>query len=133
MWIDWLFIFLPFLKRRPLQPLGAYIFGAGADETIVLVLVHDVGSPAGNTADGKHGGEHVWLQAEHVEEWGGVVVHIGVEFALLEVGVLTSDLLEFGGNIKPFTMLGLAGQSLDFGSGVAHGGRALYKRGDQCP
>jgi hypothetical protein len=43
---------------------GAYVFGAGADEAVVVELLDDVGCPAGDTAYGKDRGVEIDVDAE---------------------------------------------------------------------
>ena len=58
---------------------GAGVVGARTDEAVVVVLLDDVGGPAGDAADGEDGGEEVDVDAKGGVGGGGVEVDIGVE------------------------------------------------------
>ena len=58
---------------------GADVVGAGTDEAVVVVLLDDVGGPAGDAADGEDGGEEIDVDAERGVGGGGVEVDVGVE------------------------------------------------------
>src|ERR1700679_3792190 len=77
------------------------VVGAGADEAIVVVLLDDVGGPAGDAADGEDGSEEIDVDAEGGVGGGGVEVDVGVELLLL----LDVE-LDLAGHVEP---LGAAG------------------------
>jgi hypothetical protein len=59
------------------------VVGAGADEAVVVVLLDDVGGPAGDAADGEDGGEEVDVDAQRGVGGCGVEVDVGVELFFL--------------------------------------------------
>ena len=63
--------------RRRISRAG--VVGAWADEAVIVVLFNDVGSPAGDAADGEDGSEEVDVDAEGGVGRGGVEVDVGVE------------------------------------------------------
>jgi hypothetical protein len=69
--------------------------------------------PSRDAADGKHWGKHIRFQAKHVKQRGRIKIHVGIQFALFEVGMFSDRLIELGGNIEPFALFRLAGQRLD--------------------
>src|ERR1035441_287098 len=78
------------------------VLGAGTDEAVVVQLLDDVGSPAGDAADGEDGRVEVDVDAQSRVRRGRVKVHVGVE---LLVGVDVE--LDGAGVIEP---LGYAGR-----------------------
>src|SRR5882762_2923909 len=80
---------------------GAGVVGAWTDEAVVVVLLDDVGGPAGDAANGEDGSEEVDVDAEGGVGGGGVKVDVGVE--LLRV---FDEELDLAGHVEP---LGVAG------------------------
>src|SRR5207253_2298659 len=74
------------------NPFLAYfrsqIFGARANQAIVIILFHDVRGPAGHAADGEDRSEQVDWNPERIIHGGGIEVDVGVEvLGLLHVGL----------------------------------------------
>src|ERR1700677_3547557 len=72
------------------------VVGAGADEAIVVVLLDDVGGPAGDAADGEDGSEEVDVDAEGGVGGGGIEVDVGVEFLCI-----LDEELDLAGHVEP--------------------------------
>src|ERR1043166_4718280 len=65
------------VPRDELAALGADVVRARADQPVVVVLLDDVGAPAGDAAGRDHRREEIDGDAEGVEERRGVEVHGG--------------------------------------------------------
>ena len=77
---------------------GADVFGAGTDEAVVVVLLDDVGGPAGDAADWRGWGvKRSMFDAEGGVGGGGVEVDVGVELLLL-----LDEELDLARHIEPF-------------------------------
>ena len=63
----------------------------------VLVLFPPVGDPARQAADREHHGEHAGRYADGAHDDAAVEIHVGIQLALDEIGVLQGDLLPDGG------------------------------------
>uniref|UniRef100_E6QM64 Uncharacterized protein n=1 Tax=mine drainage metagenome TaxID=410659 RepID=E6QM64_9ZZZZ len=85
------------------------VFGAGADEAIVVELFDDVGGPACDAAHREDGGEEIDIDAERGVGGGGVEIDVCVE-VLFGVDVQ----LDLPGPVKPF------GDARVFGELLAH-------------
>ena len=94
----------------------AGVVGARTDEAVVVVLLDDVGGPAGDAADGEDGSEEVDVDAERGVGGGGVEVDVGVELLLL-----LDEELDLAGHVEP---LGVAGGFAEFFGHAAEVGRA---------
>src|SRR5215831_17427671 len=62
---------------------GPLVLGAGANEAIVLELLHDMGSPAGDARYRENGREQVHVDAQRVIHRSGVEVDIRVQWRSL--------------------------------------------------
>jgi hypothetical protein len=55
------------------------IVGAGADQTVIVELLDDVGRPSADSGDGEYGGEKIDVNSQRVVSRRGIEVHVGVE------------------------------------------------------
>src|SRR5450759_3682417 len=75
---------LPLRKRYVLLRIHrADVFGPRPDQAIVLVLLHDMGGPAGTAREREDRREEVGGDAQHVVRRGRIKVHVAVETFLL--------------------------------------------------
>src|SRR4029450_6188176 len=70
---------LSLLHRDELLAGRALVVGARADETVVVVLLEEIGRPAHDARGGDDRGEEIHGDADRVEDWRRVEIHIGDE------------------------------------------------------
>src|SRR5271155_201125 len=111
---------LAFSDRDIRRRIGrAGIVSARTDEAVVVVLLDDVGGPAGDAADGEDGSEEVDVDAEGGVGGGRVEVDVRVELLLL----LDVE-LNLAGHVEP---LGIArGFAEFFGHAAEVSGAGIF-------
>jgi hypothetical protein len=63
--------------------LWADIFGAGADQAVIGVLLENVSCPARYAATGKNGRIHIDGKAHHIVDRGRVEIYVAIESLML--------------------------------------------------
>src|SRR5262249_33564040 len=97
----------PLVDGDPGAAAGADVVAAGPDQPIVVVLLDDVGRPAGDAPGGDDRREEVDWNAERVEERRRVEVDVGDELLrLVHAGV------EFYRHLVPLELAGLTARLL---------------------
>src|SRR5262249_61497703 len=95
------------VDHDPCAAAGADVVAAGPDQPVVVVLLDDVGRPAGDAPGGDDRREEVDRNAERVEERRRVEVDVGDELLrLVHAGV------ELHRHLVPLELAGLAARLL---------------------
>src|SRR5688500_3045558 len=81
---------------------GAYIFGVGTYDSVILQLLQNVGGPPADAAACEKAGHHVGAEAEGVEQGCGVELYVRVYLALGEIGVAVRNVIYLVGDLVPF-------------------------------
>src|ERR1700684_469383 len=55
------------------------IFGAGANQAVIVELLNHVRCPAADARDREYWGEQIFIDAQHVIGGGGIEIHVGVQ------------------------------------------------------
>jgi hypothetical protein len=59
-----------------------------------------IGNPAGHAADGEHHGEHLHRNPQRAHDDAAVEIHVRIQLALDEIGILERSFLEFLGDVE---------------------------------